>query len=85
MHSDPDAPKPPKRSRNSEDEEANAYIPDMSNGVPHMTITFSLKDEKGALARILKPFDVCIDKAEGNWEGKGAWDGCVMDCIDFNE
>lgn len=58
MHCE-DQPKPAKRSRSSdEDMEGNAYIPDLTNGTPHMTITFSLKDKKGALARILKPFEV---------------------------
>ena len=61
MHCEPNGPRPAKRSRsddNGEEEEAkNAYIPDLSDGSPHMTITFSLKDEKGALARVLKPFE----------------------------
>ena len=58
MQSDSDAPRPTKRSRSSEEEENNAYIPDLSNGAPHTTITFSLSDEKGALAKVLKPFEV---------------------------
>ncbi len=60
MDCDPDVPKPAKRRRNSEEDDANAYIPDMCNGAPHMTITFSLRDKKGALAKILKPFEVSI-------------------------
>ena len=31
---------------------------DAVNGVSHTVITFSLKDEKGALTRALKPFKV---------------------------
>ncbi len=52
--SDPDAKRPTKRSRSSEDEENN----DLGSGAPCMTITFSLNDEKGALAKVLKPFEV---------------------------
>ena len=60
MDCDADGPKPPKRSRSSEGDEANAYIPDLSNGVPHMTITFSLRDKTGALAKVLKPFEASV-------------------------
>lgn len=45
-----------KRAREMEGDNIGAYIPD--NGGPHASIVFSLKEEKGALVRALKPFEV---------------------------
>ena len=45
-----------KRAREMEGDNIGAYIPD--NGGPHVSIMFSLKEEKGALVRALKPFEV---------------------------
>ena len=49
---------PPKRKRSRNDEEENAYIPTPCNGNTGTTVVFSLKEEKGALVRALKPFEV---------------------------
>ena len=59
LHSEPEVPRPNKRSRSCENDDSNnAYIPDLHNGAPHVIVTFSLNDEKGALAKVLKPFEV---------------------------
>ena len=52
-------PPPTKKSRTNEED--GAYIPDnVCNGTT--SLIFSLKEEKGALARALRPFEVCLER-----------------------
>ena len=51
---------PPSRKRSRDGEDENAYIPTQCNGGTGTTVIFSLKEEKGALVRALKPFEVSI-------------------------
>lgn len=60
----------PKRAKMNGD---NAYIPtkEHTDGQPTFSVIFSLREEKGALARALKPFEVTasvLDAAENHLE-----------------
>ena len=47
-----------KRNHITDNSKADATMADVRNGTPSVTITFSLKDARGALTQLLKPFEV---------------------------
>ena len=48
-------------------ENGDSYIPTGVGGGPNTSLLFSLKDEKGALVKALKPFEVRKGGGEGRW------------------